>query len=167
MLQNLKRFKRVNEFCALFKEDLIPQIWKGVEPRMSGYALFLKANMGAFEKDGSLGDAKKIFLSIGKRTFPEGFEVSRSETDNNLMEVEWPREMHVGGPHLKDELMVISALDGRYSDMTNTGIERNDLGGSFALPSSSMPQTPGQLHLYLFFASKDRRDYSVSACFEV
>lgn len=42
MLQNLERFKRINAFCALFKDSLISQIWNGMNPKMSGYALFLK-----------------------------------------------------------------------------------------------------------------------------
>lgn len=167
MLQNLERFKRVNAFCALFKEELIPQIWNGAEPKMSGYALFLKSNMAAFGKDGNLEDARKIKLSTGSRSFPEGMEVSRSQVDDHLLEVKWPREMHVGGVHLKDELMVISSQEGQYSELMGTGIERNDLGGTFALPASPMPQAPGPMHLYLFFASKDRRDYSESRCFEV
>ena len=167
MLKNMERFKRVNAFCALFRDELIPQIWNGAEPKMSGYALFLKTNMAAFGKDGNLEDAKKIMLSTGGRSFPEGMEVSRSQVDDHLLEVKWPREMNVGGVHLKDELMVVSAADGQYSELMGTGIERNEMGGTFALPAFPMPQAPGPMHLYLFFASKDRRDYSPSECFEV
>ena len=167
MRLNEQRFRRANEFCALFKDSVIPQIWKGVNARMSGYALFLKTNMPAFGPDGSLQDAKKISLSAGTLSFPEGFEARRAEAVENRIEVNWPKEMHVGGIHLKDELMVISALDGQYSEITATGIERNDLGGTFNLPPAPLPQTPGSMHVYLFFASANRRDYSPSECFEV
>jgi hypothetical protein len=160
MKLNEQRFKEVNNFCGLFKDSVIPQIWKGVNPRMSGYALFLKTNMAAFAPDGSIADAKKLMLSTGNLAFPEGLEVHRSGAEENKVEVSWPKEMHVGGIHLKDDLMVISSADGRYSEITATGIERNDLGGTFALPANPM-------HLYLFFASKDRRDYSKSMCFEI
>lgn len=160
MKLNEQRFREVNNFCGLFKDTVIPQIWKGASSRMSGYALFLKTNMPAFAPDGSIGDAKKLMLSTGNLSFPEGFDVRRSEGEGNRVEVSWPRELHVGGVHLKDELMVISSAGDRYSEITNTGIERNHLGGTFALPANPM-------HLYLFFASKDRRDYSKSVCFEV
>jgi len=130
MLQNLERFKLVNTFCAQFKESVIPQIWNGADKKMSGYALFLKSNMAAFGKDGNLEDARKIRLSIGTLPFPEGMEVRRSEADQNRVEVNWLKEMHVGGAHLKDELMVISAGDGQYSDITATGITKTDLKGS-------------------------------------
>jgi len=163
MLKNQQRFKEVNQFCALFKTTVIPQIWNGLEARMTGYALFLKSNMPAFGPDGSLLDAKKIKLSTGKLSFPEGFEARRSEVDGNRVEVAWPREMTVGGVHLKDELMVISAADGQYSEITQTGITKGDLKGSFELPELMAEAT----HLYLFFGSKDGRDYSESVCFEV
>lgn len=167
MIKNQQRFKQVNAFCALFKDSVIPQIWNGVDQRMSGYSLFLKANMAAFGPDGSLQEARKIKLSTGKLSFPEGFEAKRSETDDNKIEVNWPKEMHVGGIRLKEELMVISGRDGQYSDITATGIIRSQLSGAFELPLSPLPQAPGPMHLYLFFASKDHRDYSQSECFEV
>lgn len=167
MLLNLERFKRINAFCALFKDSVIPQIWNGIDQRMSGYALFLKSNVAAFAPDGSIMDAKKIKLSTGNLSFPPGFEAHRSEEDNNKIEVNWPKEMHVGGVHLQDQLMVISCVDGQYSDIMATGIVRNDLGGTFSLSSSPIPQAPGPMPVYLFFASPNHRDYSQSECFEV
>ncbi|MGE5395042.1 MAG: hypothetical protein ACM3P1_09865, partial [Candidatus Saccharibacteria bacterium] len=154
-------------FCSLFKDSLIPQIWNGMDPRMSGYALFLKTNKSAFSADGTIEDVKKIKLSMGNLSFPEGFKAKRSEVDQTMVEVSWPKELHMGGIHLKDQLMVISCVDGKYSDITPTGIERDDLKGTFSLPSSPMPQAPSPMPLYLFFASKNHREYSESKCFEV
>jgi len=163
MLLNQERFRKVNSFCALFKDSVIPQIWNGADQKMSGYSLFLKTNVGAFEKDGSLMDAGKIKLSIGKLPFPEGMEVKRSVEKENLIEVNWPKEMHVGGVHMKDELMLVSGGDGEYSDITSTGITKADLHGSFELPDLEIKAT----HIYLFFATRERRDFSESRCFEV
>ena len=163
MLLNLQRFREVNSFCGQFKYSVIPQIWNAAAVKMSGYAYFLKSNMSAFAPDGSLGDAKKIKLSTGNLIWPEGFEARRSEVDANTIEVNWPKYLNIGGIHLRDELMVISAADGHYSELTYTGIVRLDLNGSFELPNLPIAAT----HLYLFFGSKDRRDYSESICFEV
>ncbi|HET6558400.1 MAG TPA: hypothetical protein VFG54_13865 [Prolixibacteraceae bacterium] len=163
MLLNQRRFREVNQFCSQFKTSLIPQIWNGTNKRMSGYALFLKSNMAAFGADGSIVDVKKIKLSTGKLPFPVGFEARRSEMDGNLIEVSWPKEMHVGGVHMKDELMVISAQEGVYSDIKATGITKADLKGSFELPALFSEST----HIYLFFSSKDHREYSESVCYEI
>lgn len=167
MLLNEQRFKQVNQFCALFNDSVIPQIWKPANVKMGGYAFFLKSNNAAFGPDGTLLDAKKIKISTGTLSFPEGFEARISETLENRIEVNWPKEMNVGGLYLKDELMVISEAEGEYSDITSTGITKADLQGSFDLPSSSMPLAPRPIHLYLFFASRDHRDYSESMCFKI
>jgi hypothetical protein len=178
MLRNEQRFKLVNNFCAQFKHSVIAQIWNGAAlsnyskvsnfgkvaaKKMSGYAFFLKSNMAAFAPDGSLGDAKKLRFSTGHLSFPEGFEVRRMEENVNTVEVSWLREMHVGGIHLRDELLLISAADGKYSDIMATGIERRALGGSFELPLEPAPAE----HIYLFFGSRDHTDYSESVCFEI
>lgn len=163
MLLNLQRFKEVNSFCGQFKYSVIPQIWNGAAEKMSGYAFFMKSNMAAFAPDGSLGDAKKLRFSTGKLLWPEGFEAHRSEDGANTIEVNWPKYLNVGGVHLKDELMVISAADGHYSEITTTGLVRSALTGSFELPAQPVAAT----HVYLFFGSLDRRDYSESVCFEV
>ena len=163
MLLNLQRFKLVNDFCGQFKYTVIPQIWNAAAVKMNGYAFFLKSNMAAFAPDGSLGDAKKLKFSTGNLSWPEGFEARRYEGNDNTIEVTWSKEMHVGGIHLRDELMVISGADGHYSEITATGLERRALGGRFELPVLPAPAT----HIYLFFGAKDRRDYSESVCFEV
>jgi len=162
-----QRFSKVNSFCKLFKASVIPQIWNAEAEMMSGYALFLKTNMPAFAADGSLDDQKKIRLSTGKLPLPEQFQAQRRVGEDSIIEVSWQKDAHLGGIHLQDELMIISAADGKYSEITGTGIIRNALGGSFELPASPMPPASGPMHIYLFFAAKNRRDYSDSVCFEV
>ena len=111
MLLNLKRFKEVNSFCGQFKYSVIPQIWNPAAEKMSGYAFFLKSNMAAFAVDGSLADPKLIRFSSGKLNMPQGLIAGRPEVDGSIIEVSWEKELHVGGVHLRDELMVISAAD--------------------------------------------------------
>ena len=163
MLLNQQRFREVNNFCVQFKYSLIPQIWNGAAEKMNGYTFFLKSNMPAFAPDGSIGDPKKIRLSTGKLLWPEGLEAHRSEADANTIEVSWPKYLNVGGVHLFDDLIVISAAEGHYSVITVTGLVRSDLKGSFELPALPVAAT----HIYLFFGSKDHQDYSESFCFEV
>jgi hypothetical protein len=157
-----QRFKEVNAFCSLFKATLIHQIWNYEAQQMTGYSLFLKTNMAAFGPDGALEDALKIRLSTGKLPFPPDLKAQRSASDPTTVEVRWTRE-NLKGFRMSDELLLISAADGHYSQLTATGLVRDSLNASFALPR--LP--PAATHLYLLFASKDRRDYSVSECFEI
>ena len=166
-LLHRQRFSKVNRFCNQFKYSLIPRIWNDAAVRMSGYALFLKTNMPAFSPDGSVSDPKRIRLSTGKLPWPEGFQVQRMEVGSTILQVSWLKDPHLGGNTLKDELMVISAIDGTYSEITGTGIIRMDLGGTFELPASPLPHAPGPQLIYLLFAAKNGRNYSESVCFEV
>jgi hypothetical protein len=163
MVLNQKRFAQVMRFCGLFKDTLIPQIWNEAAINTSGFRLFQKSNSPAFGKDGSLMDPKLIRLSTGKLTLPQGLQAGKAEVGGSVIEVSWPEDLHMGGIHLKDELMVISAGDGQYSEVKATGILREQLNGSFELPELFAPAT----HVYLFFESKDRKNYSESICFEV
>jgi len=163
MLLNQKRFKAIMKFCGQFKDALIPQVWNPAAMMTSGFRMFQKANSPAFAKDGSLMDPKLLRLTTGKLTLPIGLIAGRPEVGGPIIEVSWPQDPNLGGIHLKDELMVISAADGQYSDIMTTGITRNDLNGSFELPVEPNDAT----HIYLFFESRDRRDYSESVCFEV
>jgi len=162
-LAHRKRFKMVIAFCTQFKELLIPQIWNDATDRMSGFALFLKTNMPAFAADGILIDPNLIRLSTGKLPMVEELKAERSAPGSNTITVSWSKSIVWGGIRSKDELMVVSAGGGKYSEITGTGIIRYALNGSFELPIEPASAT----HIYLFFGSKDRRDYSESVCFMV
>ena len=163
MLLNQKRFGEVMKFCGMFKSTVIPQIWNSAAVGTSGFRLFQKTNSPAFGPDGSLADAKKLLFSKGKLSFPQGLEARRTAEEGSTIEVSWQKDAHLGGLHLHDELMVISAADGKYSVITATGILRGNLNGSFELPEYYKAAT----HIYLFFTSQDRRDYSESVCFAI
>jgi len=163
MIISQKRFSEVMKFCSQFKSTVIPQIWNLAAVGTSGFRLFQKTNSPAFDPNGSLKDAKLLKFSIGKLTLPQGLTAGRAEVGGPVIEVSWPQDQHLGGLSLQDELMAISAADGQYSDIVETGILRGQLNGSFELPELPTPAT----HIYLFFGSKDHRDYSESVCFEV
>lgn len=163
MLLNQKRFGEVIKFCSQFKDTVIPQIWNLAAVNTSGYRLFQKTNSPAFGPDGSLKDPKLLRFSTGKLTLPEGLIAGKPEVGGSIIEVSWSKDLVLGGIPLQDSLMVISFADGIYSDITDTGLVRNDLNGSFELPVGPINAT----HIYLFFESKNRRNYSGSICFEV
>lgn len=156
-----QRFKMVSEFCRQFRETVIPQIWNDDNERASGYALLLKANMPAFSSQGELKDPALVKLSTGMLEFPQGVQLSTAQITEGRVIVSWPNAG--AGIRTRDELMVISAGEGHYSDILNTGILRGQKGGSFALPVLKSAAT----HVYLFFGSKDRRNYSGSECFSL
>jgi len=180
MLLHQKRFGEVSRFCKQFKYGVIPQIWNGATnfskvsnfgkvsgkvsgPRMSGYALFLKTNMPAFAMDGSLADPKMLQFSTGKLPLPQQFKAERTAVESTTIAVSWNNDPYLEPQRLTDHLMAISAGNGNYSYLTSTGLVRGAKNGSFELP----PHPIGATHLYLFFASADKNDYTASVCFEI
>ena len=152
-----QRFKKVGTFCTQFKETVISQIWNDADEWMSGRALFLKTNMAAFSPEGELRDPAKLQLSTGMLNLPGGLNLSSVEGENNVVRVSWVKD---SSGSARDGLMVLSAGGGVYSEILDTGILRSSLGGTFQLPEIPASAT----HLYLFFASRNRRSYSGSEC---
>lgn len=157
-----ERFKKVSAFVKQFKERLLPQVWNEADERLSGHALFLKTNMGAFSAEGELSAPLNLKLSTGTLDLPTEMQLSGPEAAGSPVKVSWTNGA-IGGVRMYDELLVISSGGGMYSDILDTGILRGHKGGSFTLPELKTKAT----HLYLFFGSRDRRSYSGSECFEV
>lgn len=158
-----KRFAAINHFCRQFNDSVIPQIWKPAAVRMGGHAFFLKTNMAAFDSEGNLMDPVMLKLSTGKLTWPDDFKVNKLIGESQTIVVSWSEDQVLGGIHLKDELIVVSTGQGMFSDILETGIARGMLHGSFELPNLDVQAS----HLYLFFGSRDRRNYSESRCYEL
>lgn len=154
-----QRFKTVNAFSRQFKDTVIAQIWNDPRQRVCGHGRFIKANMAAFDAEGTLTDPFMIKLSIGVLEFPVEFLLIMPQAVGEPFQVSWPEAG--SGVRTRDELMVVSAGEGKYSEILNTGILRGKKGGSFHLP----PLKTEASHLYLFFGSMDRKNYSESECF--
>ena len=155
-LRNQRRFKAIGAFCTPFKTLVIPQIWNGLATTSSGYHLFMKINSPAFDGDGNLTDPMKIKLSMGKLSLPPVMQAQRTIAGGTTIEVKWEKDGPLAAQSANDKLMVISAGDGKYSDMKATGLKRGNLGGTFELPPMALPAS----HIYLFFESLDQRYYS-------
>ena len=64
---------------------------------------------------------------------------------------------------IQDDLMMVSYANGIYSVLSPTGLERSAQSGTFTLPVKPVNAT----HVYLFFASQDKLEYTESVCFEI
>jgi hypothetical protein len=85
---------------------------------------------------------KLIKLSTGKLSLPKNLQANRTADDPNSVQVSWQKSSPWSGKSLRDELLVVSELEGQYSEPKATGLVRGLLGGSFELPSSPLPQAP-------------------------
>lgn len=158
-----QRFQAMNNLSNQFKYVIIPQIWAPAAQRMTGRNLFIKTNKQAFDLQGKVTDWKLVKISQGKLFLPSEIRAQRQQAGSSVVNVSWIENYYKGGVPYWDELLAVSAGDGNFSPLKNTGIKRGELKGSFELPQAKTAAT----HVYLFFASLDRTKYSESICFEL
>lgn len=158
-----QRISQVSLLWLKIKYSQIPDIWNRGDQKMNGYALFVKTNIPAYATDGSLVDARMLQLSTGRLPLPQEFTAQRTNSDEPMIAVSWQNKTQPKGERLEDELMVISSTGEAYTDLMATHICRKDLGGQFELPPINVPIK----YIYLFFVSRDRKEYSESVCFGV
>ena len=162
-LMHRQRFGMVSNLWKQFKSAKLTPIWNLGAQKMNGYAYFMKANMPAFAMDGSLIDPQMLQLSTGQLHLPVQLKAERTATESSTIKVSWQNDLHLKGERLNDELMVVSFVNGAYSQLTATGLIRSAKNGLFELPTLPKSAT----HVYLFLASGDKKDYSESVGFKV
>ena len=158
-----QRISKASELWRALRSEQVSKIWNGAAELMNGYAWFLKLNMPALEMDGTLINVQLLKVSAGKLFVPQSLRAERLPEDASSIAVSWQNDHHLKGERLLDELMVISTANGKFSQVTASGIVRGTKNGSFALPQLPIAVT----HVYLFMASQDRKDYSESVCVEI
>lgn len=104
-----------------------------------------------------------VQLSIGKLHLPDGILLKRQGESSSLMDISWYPDDSGGATAYWDELLMIGYGEGQYSDIKATSIHRGEKSGVFNLPELEVPVS----HLFLFFGSLDKRNYSKSICFEL
>ena len=123
----------------------------------------MKINMPAFGPDGSLTNPRELQLSTGKLRLPLDLIASRHAAGSSTIEVSWNNDPNLKALRLQDELMMVSYVNGVYSVLSPTGLLRSAQSGTFTMPVKPVNAT----HIYLFFASQDKLEYTESVCFEL
>lgn len=158
-----QRMSRVSALWRSLRSKEFSAIWNMAAQQMNGYAWFIKANMPAFEMDGTLIDAPLLKLTDGNLPVAQMLNAERSAENASFIMLSWQNDPHTRGERLNDEMMVISFDGEHFSHVTSTGLTRSHSGGSFTLPAKPKEAE----YLYLFFAAKDHRNFSNSQAFKI
>lgn len=158
-----QRFREVVSLWRKVKYPEVSLIWNQASEAMNGYASFVKANLPAFAMDGTLIDPQMLYLSAGKLPLPLHLQAKRTEAGSNTITVSWQNDPLLKGEKLNDELTVISRGSDKFSNVLGTRISRGAQEGTFELPAKPLQPT----HIYLFFSSTDKKNFSQSVCFEI
>lgn len=115
----------------------------------SGYTLFMKKNLKAFQADGRIGDFSQLHFAAGKRQ--QGYNLT-GRMDKGMVTLNWENSMKADSAERKDRLMVVALYSDRaFSPMLleNVDAQREAREATFR-----MVRLNGvKIHLYCFFVS--------------
>ena len=152
-----QKVSRTAAFWKILINNPVRHTYNLAAENMSGYNLFLKTNLPAFVGDGTQMDLDRLHLSFGTLPLPLHIKAVAVDGDSTKWNVSWKDDSGIGLSQNGDELMVVFAYDGTFSHPVGTGVQR--------IKETALVQVPagtGNLQgIFLFFASADRKLYSV------
>jgi len=158
-----QKVSRTAAFWKLIKDNPVRNTYILAAEKMSGYNLFLKTNLPAFTADGSKMDLDRLHLSFGTLPLPLHLNAIAEQGDSTKLNVSWKDDSGIGISHKSDELMVVFAHDETFSHPVATGVQRNKETAIVQVPEV----TANLQGIFLFFASADRKLYSVDQFVEI
>lgn len=151
-----ERMRKTVTFYGVIRQTWLAKIWQvlGKVERRSGYNLFLRANMRAFNGENLLYDL--VHFSAGSLFLPSEFQGYR---EGNKVRLTWKNENTVRKERLEDELWcVVMTEDMRFRIVPpeSMGSVRGDERAEIELAA----EQEEKVRLYCFFGSVDKCDFS-------
>lgn len=167
-LQLIQRHKivAVQTFYKTLRDTIIPRIWKEAASQlnMSGYNLFMKCNLAAFDGQGSMADYAKVHFSSGR--LPQADCLSLAEAGRNEIMVKWKNVTPLNARRMTDRLMGVVVYEDESFDILlpeEIGAQRQDEQARIPIRA----ETPALLALYVFFADRDLQFFSKDQYFSL
>lgn len=157
------KVKRIAAVWRQLDKNPIRESWKLAADKMSGYNLFLKTNHSAIKDGETQVDLEWLHLSTGNLPFPHQMSATRVENEPMTWNVSWKDDSGHMLSLPNDELMVIFAYEGKFGHPVATGALRDQEKAVVEAPAEARKL----LGFYLYFASPQRKLYSIDQFVEV
>lgn len=161
----ITRFSMLQSYYSFFKHYVSDEIWKaaGRAEHCRADNLFHKTNYPCLDHEGKFIDLERFSFSRGELLVPRKIAL---ESDGENCRLTWEEERcgALTGPD--DELcvgVIFEARTGRPMLLTEVSGKRADCEGSFTLKRKEA----GTVHIYCFWARKDRTAFSESVHFSL
>ena len=148
------RFKSVVSLASSLMSTLIRPIWNLVSGKMTGYNLFVKTNMPAFDESGTLVNYSEFHASVGVLPIPENLTIQDDADVSSGIELSWKDESGTGVGNADDKLHLLVMNDEKVHILNTTSI-RSDQSAEITLPVLA-----GDVHVYAFFESAEGDQFS-------
>jgi hypothetical protein len=148
------RFKSVVGLASSLLSSLIRPVWNLVSGKMTGYNLFVKTNMAAFDESGVLVNYSDFHASVGALPLPENLNIQDDVDVVSGIEVSWKDDSATGIGNADDKLHLL-VMNEEKVHILNTISVRSDQSAEITLPVPA-----GDVHLYPFFGTADGDKFS-------
>lgn len=153
-----QRFGGVNSFYRSMKKEFVEPIWKlSATPKLTGYNLFMKANLPAFGQKALLADESLLHFSCGPIALPQRLLAERLPEQFTEVMVSWDPYCSTSQERPDDELCFVVTDDPNTARLVASGVSRS--AGSYHLQLTPQ-QALGNPLLWLFFRRKDASAWS-------
>ncbi len=148
------RFKSVVSLASSLMESLIRPVWNLFSGKMTGYNLFVKTNMPAFDESGTLVNYSDFHASMGALPLPENLNIQDDADVVSGIELSWKDDSATGIGNADDKLhLMVMTADKVH--ILNTASIRSDQTAEITLPVPA-----GNVHVYAFFGTADGDKFS-------
>jgi hypothetical protein len=155
------RFKSVVSLASSLLPSLIRPVWNLSSGKMTGYNLFVKTNMPAFDESGVLVNYSDFHASVGALPLPESLNVQDDADVVSGVELSWKDDSVTGIGNADDKLHLL-VMNSERVHILNTASVRSDESAEITLPVSV-----GDVHVYAFFGTTDGGKFSTDLYAEI
>ena len=152
------RFSGILRFAQSVLNPIVRPIWevaaKGLQ--MTGFNLFIKDNMEAFDAEGNVIDFGQLQMSKGDLA-PAKLAIASTDGVEKSVTVSWPDNTGQGQSNANDRLRLLAVKEGKIPVLLNTSFERSAGTGDYVIPF----ETGDEIHVYAFFENADGDQFSV------
>ncbi|MFA8436817.1 MAG: DUF6266 family protein, partial [Marinifilaceae bacterium] len=145
--QQRSRFKAITGLASTLMGSLIRPVWNKATQQMTGYNLFVKTNMPAFNQDGQLANYGEFHASVGNLPLPSELTIQDDTETTSGIELTWEDESATGIGNADDKLRLL-VMDASEMHVINSDVLRSAETASITLPLAA-----GTVQVYAFFGS--------------
>nr|WP_320118667.1 DUF6266 family protein [uncultured Marinifilum sp.] len=149
------RFKSVVKMASSLLASLIRPVWNLSAGKITGYNLFVKTNLAAFDESGELSNFEDFKASVGSLVLPGNLSIVNDTEVSSGITVSWSDESANGIGQADDQLHLLILKDDQVQ-VLHPGTLR-----SAETADVTLPFEPGMLHVYAYFGAADGSEFSV------
>lgn len=144
-------------FACSIKESIIHPVWNPKAEKMSGFNLFVKTNLNAFNVRGEIDDFNQLQISIGDLPLPGKLLIRDDPANKGGITLSWNNNAGFGSALASDKLNVLVISEGVARALSELNITRDAEAANILLPFGA----GFEAQVYVFFHSEESKSYSV------